>query len=257
MSEPIFQAELNTEQGDQSQFDEEALLARRRTYVLGATAVGIVILAILAIPWRDYVKASGRVAPQRWARVRSEAPGVVREVKHTIGDVMEEGDVIAVLDFDSQRDAVEAARLALPRERQKLADLELGREKTPSSVKVPIPSRNRWENEQLMHMPSMARGSRRSIRWRIRCLRECAISRPGFVPSCLGIVATPGKLYSMARLYTSKYATPWRAIPRDLPQWRTSSPMSAASMPAGSSISSSTTCASHTLLPIIRWKRSS
>ena len=56
MSEPIFQAELNTEQGDQSQFDEEALLARRRTYVLGATAVGIVILAILAIPWRDYVQ---------------------------------------------------------------------------------------------------------------------------------------------------------------------------------------------------------
>ena len=125
MSEPIFQAELNTEQGDESQFDEEALHARRRMYILGAAAVGIVIVAILAIPWRDYVKANGRVAPQRWARVRSEAPGVVREVKHTIGDVMEEGEVIAVLDSDSQRDAVESARLALPRERQKLADLEL------------------------------------------------------------------------------------------------------------------------------------
>lgn len=125
MSEPTFQSELNAERGDESQFDEEALHARRRMYLLGAATIGIVVVAILAIPWRDYVKANGRVAPQRWARVRSEAPGVVREVKHTIGDMMEEGEVIAVLDFDSQRDAVESARLALPRERQKLADLEL------------------------------------------------------------------------------------------------------------------------------------
>jgi multidrug resistance efflux pump len=125
MLEPNFEPELAAGQGDESQFDEEALHARRRTYLIAAAVTAIVILGFLAIPWRDYVKANGRVAPQRWARVRSEAPGVVREVRHSIGDMMEEGEVIAVLDFDSQRDALESARLALPRERQKLADLEL------------------------------------------------------------------------------------------------------------------------------------
>ena len=110
---------------DESQFDEEALRARRRQYVRFAASIAILGVAILAIPFSDHVKASGRVAPQRWAQVRSEVPGVVHEARHTNGDVVEEGAVIAVLDFDEQRDAVEAARLALPRERQKLADLEL------------------------------------------------------------------------------------------------------------------------------------
>jgi len=110
---------------DASEFDEEALRARRRQYGLVAAAIALVVVAIFAIPWRDHVTASGRVAPQRWARVHSEAPGVVREVARTIGQSVEEGEVIAVLDYDEQRDALEAARLALARERQKLADLEL------------------------------------------------------------------------------------------------------------------------------------
>src|SRR5579871_1444373 len=114
------QNELN-----EAQFDEEALRARRRQYGLTAAAIAIAAAATLAIPWRDHVEASGRIAPQRWARVYSEAPGVVREVKRTSGDVVEEGEVIALLDFDEQRDALEAARLALERERQKLADVEL------------------------------------------------------------------------------------------------------------------------------------
>lgn len=117
---PYTQAEF-----DESRFDEEALRARRRQYVRFAASIAILAVVILAIPFSDHVKASGRVAPQRWAQVRSELPGVVREATHTNGDVVEEGAVIAVLDFDEQRDAVEAARLALPRQRQKLADLEL------------------------------------------------------------------------------------------------------------------------------------
>jgi multidrug resistance efflux pump len=127
MSEQNFQPEPPYTQGefDESQFDEEALHARRRQYGLFAASIAILAVAILAIPFSDHVKASGRVAPQRWAQVRSEVPGVVHEATHTNGDVVEEGSVIAVLDFDEQRDAVEAARLALPRERQKLADLEL------------------------------------------------------------------------------------------------------------------------------------
>ena len=81
--------------------------------------------ALLALPWGESVDASGRVAPRRWARVRSEAPGVVREVRRRSGDLVQEGEVIAVLDSDEQRDALEGTRLALTRERQKLADLEL------------------------------------------------------------------------------------------------------------------------------------
>jgi multidrug resistance efflux pump len=114
------QAEL-----DDALIDEEALRARRRQYGLGVAAVALAATAILAFPWRASVDASGRIAPQRWARVHSEAPGVIREVVHMPGDVVEQGDVIAVLDFDEQRDALEAAQLALTRERQKLADLDL------------------------------------------------------------------------------------------------------------------------------------
>src|ERR1700692_352213 len=127
MSEQILQPEPPYRQGefDESQFDEETLHARRRQYGLFAASIAILAVAILAIPFSDHVKASGRVAPQRWAQVRSEVPGVLHEATHTNGDVVEEGAVIAVLDFDEQRDAVAAARLRLPRERQKLADLEL------------------------------------------------------------------------------------------------------------------------------------
>jgi multidrug resistance efflux pump len=127
MSEHNPRPELDADRGevDASQFDEEALRARRRQYKLAAAAIVIVVAATLAVPWRDHVKAGGRIAPQRWARVHSEAPGVVREVTHTSGDPIEEGEVIAVLDYDEQRDALEAARLVLAREREKLADLEL------------------------------------------------------------------------------------------------------------------------------------
>jgi len=127
MSDENLRPELDADQGelDESQFDEEALRARRRQYGLTAAVIAIVVAAIVAFPWRNDVKASGRIAPQRWSRVYTEAPGVVREVKHITGDAIEQGEVIAVLDYDEQRDALEAARLALERERQKLADLEL------------------------------------------------------------------------------------------------------------------------------------
>ena len=109
---------------DDAEF-ERALRALRRRRVIGATLVLGALVAFFIIPWSQSVGVSGRVAPAHWARVRSEVPGVVREVKHNGGDAVEEGDVIAVLDSNEQRDALEAARLALTRERQKLADLEL------------------------------------------------------------------------------------------------------------------------------------
>jgi multidrug resistance efflux pump len=127
MSDPDDRPELDAKHDElgEAAFDEEALRARRRQYGIAVAATALAIAAILAIPWRDSVQASGRIAPQRWAHVHSEAPGVVREVMHTAGDSVEEGDLIAVLDSDEQRDALEAARLALARQRQKLADLEL------------------------------------------------------------------------------------------------------------------------------------
>jgi multidrug efflux pump subunit AcrA (membrane-fusion protein) len=104
---------------------EEALHTRaRRRWMIGGGMLAL-IGALLIVPWSESVELSGRVAPARWARVRSEASGVVREVRRRSGEPVQEGDVIAVLDSDAQRDAVEGARLALTRERQKLADLEL------------------------------------------------------------------------------------------------------------------------------------
>jgi multidrug resistance efflux pump len=127
MSERNHRPELDADPRElgESQFDEEALRARRRQYGYTGAAIAIAIVAFLGIPWRDHVKASGRIAPQRWARVHAESSGVVREVTHAVGDPIEAGEVIAVLDFDEQGDALEAARLGLARERQKLADLEL------------------------------------------------------------------------------------------------------------------------------------
>src|SRR5207249_5522968 len=104
---------------------EEAFRARtRRRWMIGGGMLALIV-GLLIMPWSASVELSGRVEPARWARVRSEAPGVVREVRRRSGDPVQEGDVIAVLDSDEQRDAVEGARLDLTRERQKLADLEL------------------------------------------------------------------------------------------------------------------------------------
>jgi multidrug resistance efflux pump len=110
------------------EIDEEwlaELRARRRRRALWALGAAAALGALVSTPWRESIEAEGRSAPQAWARVRSEAPGVVREVMRRGGDAVEEGDVVAVLDADEQRDALESARLALARERQKLADLEL------------------------------------------------------------------------------------------------------------------------------------
>jgi len=54
---------------------EEALQARtRRRLIVGVVILGL-IGALVISPWRESVELSGRVAPARWARVRSEAPG--------------------------------------------------------------------------------------------------------------------------------------------------------------------------------------
>ena len=104
---------------------EQALRAQTRRRLIAATTVVGGLMTFLAMPWSQSIDVSGRVAPARWAKVRSEVSGVIREVKRKSGDAVQEGDVIAVLDSEEQRDALEGARLALTRERQKLADLEL------------------------------------------------------------------------------------------------------------------------------------
>jgi multidrug resistance efflux pump len=109
---------------EDAEFERALRTLRRRRAI---TILGVVgtLAAILTVPWNKSVGVSGRVAPAHWARVRSEVSGVVREVKRNGGAIVQEGDVIAVLDSNEQRDALAAARLALTRERQKLADLEL------------------------------------------------------------------------------------------------------------------------------------
>lgn len=114
----------NLDELDDPEFEEAMRLRTRRRWLLLAGAA-LAMAGLFSIPWKESVSVSGRVAPARWAKVRSEVPGLVREVRRHSGDVVQEGDVIAVLDSEEQRDALEAARLALTREKQKLADLEL------------------------------------------------------------------------------------------------------------------------------------
>ena len=153
---------------DDAEF-ERALRALRRRRVIGATLVLGALVAFFIIPWSQSVGVSGRVAPAHWARVRSEVPGIVREVKHNGGDAVEEGDVIAVLDSNEQRDALEAARLALTRERQKLADLELRlrqnsilREGADAAVREAERRAVAAERRGRPHRGSAARGCRRA-----------------------------------------------------------------------------------------------
>ena len=90
---------------------EEALRARtRRRWIMIAGGL-VVLVGLFNVPWKESVSVSGRVAPARWAKVRSEVPGLVREVRRHSGDLVQEGDVIAVLDSEEQRDALEASRL--------------------------------------------------------------------------------------------------------------------------------------------------
>jgi multidrug efflux pump subunit AcrA (membrane-fusion protein) len=110
------------------EMDEEWLAerrARRRKLALCALGAAAAMGLAVTTPWSESIEAKGRTAPQAWAQIRSEAPGVVREVMRRSGQAVDEGDVVAVLDAEEQRDALESARLALARERQKLADLEL------------------------------------------------------------------------------------------------------------------------------------
>jgi multidrug resistance efflux pump len=111
------------------------------------------------------------VAPAHWARVRSEVSGVVREVKRNGGDTVQEGDVIAVLDSNEQRDTLEAARLALTRERQKLADLELRLQQNRISATVPTPRCTTRSAAPAQRNPSKARASRSWSPRRRRCSR--------------------------------------------------------------------------------------
>jgi multidrug resistance efflux pump len=105
--------------------DEEALRAGRRRRLIALGVAALAAAGVLSIPTTHTVDAKGRLAPKEWAHVRSEAPGVVRELRRHAGDRVARGEVIALLDFDEQRDALEAARLGLARDRQQLADLEL------------------------------------------------------------------------------------------------------------------------------------
>ena len=200
-------------------------------------------------PGATHVEASGRIAPQRWARVHSEAPGVVREVTRTSGDAVEEGDVIAVLDSDEQRDALEAARLALARERQKLADLEL-RLRENAILREGADARRRIREgtggRRGAHrwLPARGarsdrgRGARRRARFHNRSARRALDESQR---ACGSRVRGRGSVPESA-------GREWRAIPNAPPRSPTTSPRSPAPRPAGSSGPSSRTCASPTSL---------
>ena len=144
-----------------------------------AAAAAIGRAAILATPWRESVEASGRIAPQRWARIRSEAPGVVREVMRKRATRWRRATSSPCSTPKSSATRSRAARLALARERQKLADLELRLRENAilreGAERVRIRGGDRPRRRR---SASRARGSRRSSRSRRACSKACALSRP-------------------------------------------------------------------------------
>lgn len=80
---------------------------RRMTWAFAAL---IVLLALVAIPWRIRVAGQARVVPARRAAVTAGVDGIVRSVLRREGDEVKAGDVLATLDPSNYQAALAEAR---------------------------------------------------------------------------------------------------------------------------------------------------
>ena len=92
---------------------------RRLTWTIGAV---VVLILLFAVPWRLRVAGPARVLPGRRSAVTAGVDGTVMSVLHHEGDTVKAGDVIATLDPESYRAALEDARSAY-----QIADSEVTR----------------------------------------------------------------------------------------------------------------------------------
>jgi RND family efflux transporter MFP subunit len=92
---------------------------RRITWAVSAL---LLLIALIAIPWRVRVGGLARVVPGRRASVTAGVDGIVRSVLRREGDQVKAGDVLATLDSSSY-----AAALAEARANYQIADSEASR----------------------------------------------------------------------------------------------------------------------------------
>ena len=96
-------------------------IPKRRRITWGVSAL-ILLIALIAIPWRVRVGGLARVVPGRRASVAAGVDGIVRSVLRREGDQVKAGDVLATLDSSSY-----AAALAEARANYQIADSEASR----------------------------------------------------------------------------------------------------------------------------------
>jgi RND family efflux transporter MFP subunit len=96
-------------------------IPKRRRITWGISAL-ILLIALIAIPWRVRVGGLARVVPGRRASVTAGVDGIVRSVVRREGDEVKAGEVLATLDSSNY-----AAALAEARANYQIADSEASR----------------------------------------------------------------------------------------------------------------------------------
>jgi RND family efflux transporter MFP subunit len=84
-------------------------IPKQRRIIWGVSAL-ILLIALIAIPWRVRVGGLARVVPGRRASVTAGVDGIVRSVVRREGDEVKAGDVLATLDSSSYEAALAEAR---------------------------------------------------------------------------------------------------------------------------------------------------
>jgi RND family efflux transporter MFP subunit len=84
-------------------------IPKRRRITWGIAAL-ILLIALIAIPWRVRVGGPARVVPGRRASVTAGVDGIVRSVVRREGDEVKAGDVLATLDSSNYEAALAEAR---------------------------------------------------------------------------------------------------------------------------------------------------
>ncbi|HSE62404.1 MAG TPA: GAF domain-containing protein [Thermoanaerobaculia bacterium] len=96
-------------------------IPKRRRLTFGLAAL-VLLLALIAIPWRVRVEGLARIAPGRRASVTAGVDGIVRSVVRREGDQVKAGDLVATLDASNY-----VAALAEARADYQIADSEVSR----------------------------------------------------------------------------------------------------------------------------------
>ncbi len=96
-------------------------IPKRRRIIWGVSGL-ILLIALIAIPWRVRVGGLARVVPGRRASVTAGVDGIIRSVVRREGDEVKAGDVLATLDSSSYQ-----AALAEARANYQIADSEASR----------------------------------------------------------------------------------------------------------------------------------